>query len=346
MSEQGEIGSVIVEQTTQIPENIEEFSKKVTTELVSPGSRTERERVTDPEIADAKRLFQEMMGKGGQYFNEHPTLAKVIDLRTRKEISHEKWTPTPWDQLEETLPQYDDSFWETYVREERKVLMDQEANFSDDETARRTLFPTILRHTGEILEQKKRIEQLEDQLYTDELTGLKNQKYYKTELPTILTSIIEAKTPAAVFTIDVDRFKEINDTLGHDAGDAVLQEISQILTNGVRDSDIIVRSGGDEFTVLLEDVAVDQAMGIAERLRYSAYKRAVEMKNEGLDVGFSFSIGVSTLTSDAKGPTTPSEFLKQSDIAMYQSKQTRNSVTLFNKDMSMPLPNSTRIKNG
>lgn len=320
------------------------LAKKVTQELTAGGPpRNERERIGDAEIAEAKRFSQEMMGQNGPYFKEHPTLAKIYDIRSGKEVPTTlptDWEPTPWEKLEESLLPYNDEFWKTYIEEERTTLEEQQNNFSSPEDARRILFPTVLRHTEKQLIAEREIKKLEENIYSDALTGLKNKAYLQEKAPEKYDEYQNAGQSVALFNVDVDRFKEINDTLGHEAGDGVLQTIADLLLNGVRPDDIVIRPGGDEFTILLGGMPVDQAVAVAERLRHSGHAQGLKLAAEGADIPFSFSIGVS-VSAPGDGKTF-GQLQSEADIAMYQSKQNRNKSTLFLEGMTMPPPNSTR----
>ena len=124
-----------------------------------------------------------------------------------------------------------------------------------------------------------------------------------------------------ILMVDIDHFKRINDTYGHDVGDGVICEVASILHNCVREKDIVVRYGGEEYCIVLEGMSVDQAMILAEKIRLK-----VESSKPN-SISVTCSLG---LTSMKFGANSSSELINQADIALYQSKSLgRNKVTLW-----------------
>lgn len=166
----------------------------------------------------------------------------------------------------------------------------------------------------------------EEQAYTDTLTGLKNRR----ALDTVLTRLLAVASDFAVMQIDLDYFKVVNDTMGHAAGDHVLQKVAQIMVEETRESDTVARVGGDEFTIVLPDVKSD------EILRCIGH-RIIERLNEpipfqGRDCLVSASIGTVWLKS---GQVSSMEaLLSDADIALYASKHAgRSRQTLYSPDL-------------
>ena len=150
----------------------------------------------------------------------------------------------------------------------------------------------------------------------DELTGLKNRvKVYDY----IAKSIEKAKkenTKVSVLFIDLNKFKDINDTLGHEAGDVLLQEIASRFTSAVRSTDVVFRIGGDEFLILLENITDLLAVEKVIESILESIKTPVKYKNEKIQI--SVSIGIALYPDDA---LTSDELIKASDIAMYAAKR-------------------------
>jgi diguanylate cyclase (GGDEF)-like protein len=165
------------------------------------------------------------------------------------------------------------------------------------------------------LEQEKK--DYKDASYTDVLTGLKNRRYLENYLQDPNTWAYNDEW--AFFTIDLDHFKTINDNYGHDVGDVTLQHFSKLLKKSCRDHDIIIRSGGEEFTVLCHQISSDVATNIAERLRTE-----VETFNSGSDTHFKItcSIGffVIRIHSREYGLKHWNHMIKVSDLALYAAK--------------------------
>ena len=165
--------------------------------------------------------------------------------------------------------------------------------------------------------QRKRAEEklLHDALY-DELTGLPNRSLFMDRLGHALKRSNRRESGScAVFFLDLDRFKVVNDSLGHLAGDKLLKEAARRLESCIRPGDTAARLGGDEFVMLFEDVdEIDVAKGIAERIQETLSAPVVI---EGSEIRCSASIGIALASSDY---TIPEEVLRDADITMYRAK--------------------------
>lgn len=161
---------------------------------------------------------------------------------------------------------------------------------------------------------------------TDSLTGLYNRRYMETHLNHLVEHSISRGKPLSVLAIDVDFFKSINDTHGHDVGDKVLQELALRMRDSVRNIDMACRVGGEEFTVVLPTTNIETAKKIAERVRNSVSSSPFSIGAGSGTVNVTVSIGVAALA----GPRdTFEEFLKRADQALYAAKRGgRNRVTL------------------
>jgi diguanylate cyclase (GGDEF)-like protein len=156
----------------------------------------------------------------------------------------------------------------------------------------------------------------------DGLTGLANRALFSDRLERACADA--HRMPAAVMIIDVDHFKEINDTLGHHAGDLLLIELAARLRGAVRDGDLVARLGGDEFAVLAPGVATeDEAAPLLERLE-SALQGSVLI--DGVRIDISASVGIALTPLDA---SVAEQLLQRADVAMYAAKRNRGSVTFY-----------------
>ncbi|GBD45162.1 putative signaling protein [bacterium HR40] len=157
----------------------------------------------------------------------------------------------------------------------------------------------------------------------DELTGLANRRLFLALLERTLAAVRRGETQAALLLLDLDRFKTVNDTLGHAAGDRLLAMVAARLRSQVRHEDLVARLGGDEFA-LLEVGAADPetALGLATRL-VEAIAQPYEL--EGRRIAIGASVGIALLGPNARGTE---ELLKQADVALYQAKQT-GPIVLF-----------------
>ena len=158
-------------------------------------------------------------------------------------------------------------------------------------------------------------EELAHQALHDPLTGLPNRVLFTDRLQQALVRQLRHGDQVAILFIDLDRFKLINDGLGHGAGDLVLQEVARRLDATARAQDTVARFGGDEFTVLCEGIDVEVATGIAERLLVEL-ARPVERDGQELHLGASIGVRV----SDVAG-ANPDSLLRDADLALYAAKQ-------------------------
>ena len=163
----------------------------------------------------------------------------------------------------------------------------------------------------------------------DHLTGLTNRVLFNEELQHALARVERHRRPAALFVLDLDRFKVINDTLGHQFGDRVLQETAKRLLGCVRESDILARLGGDEFVILLEEFGEDSNLTeIARKLLASV----AELDSiDGREIGLSVSIGICAAPADGRDAKT---LFANADIAMYRAKEMgRNNYCFYSSDI-------------
>lgn len=166
--------------------------------------------------------------------------------------------------------------------------------------------------------------QLESLSRTDRLTGLNNRGHWEEELKREFARHKRYGSMAALLMFDIDHFKTINDTYGHQAGDRVIQNLAELVSRSIRDSDLAGRYGGEEFAVLLPDVTSAGARLLAERLRRKV--EASEVVHEGQVIRYTISVGVADLTETC---TTYERFIQRADEALYRSKhEGRNRVTL------------------
>ena len=170
---------------------------------------------------------------------------------------------------------------------------------------------------ADVTDRRALEDQLTRQAFTDGLTGLANRALFTDRLNQALARAARHGTTVAVLLVDLDRFKTVNDGLGHAAGDAFLVEASGRLRNSVRGGDTVARHGGDEFTILLEDL---DAPGLAD----DAADRVLSVLREpitidGVELRLTASVGIA-LSSDELDE--PQELMRAADLAMYQAKNT------------------------
>jgi diguanylate cyclase (GGDEF)-like protein/PAS domain S-box-containing protein len=182
----------------------------------------------------------------------------------------------------------------------------------------------------DVTERKRVEEQIEYQAYHDALTGLPNRRLFRDRLTVALAHARRMKHPLAVMFLDLDRFKVVNDTLGHSVGDELLKAIAARLQASLREEDSIARMGGDEFTVLLADLKTpDAAAKIAQKVLDTV---ALPLQIEGTELFITTSIGIALFPSDGD---TAEGLLANADHAMYRAKDAgRNSYQMFTPAMN------------
>lgn len=182
---------------------------------------------------------------------------------------------------------------------------------------------------SDITERKRKEEQIHSLAYYDELTGLANRRLLQDRLDLALANAKRHQHKLAVLFLDLDLFKRINDTLGHQAGDAVLKEIAQRLSQLARGGESVARLGGDEFTILVPEV---QALMDVEQLAaqiVTSLSQPLVIEQQSLVV--STSIGISVYPDDGQSAEI---LLKHADTAMYRAKEAgRNHFCFYNAVM-------------
>ncbi|WP_254795488.1 bifunctional diguanylate cyclase/phosphodiesterase [Arsukibacterium indicum] len=188
---------------------------------------------------------------------------------------------------------------------------------------------------------KQSQKQMEHLAYYDILTGLANRSYFRDQLRKAIAMSHRGYYNFALLYFDLDEFKRINDTLGHDAGDELLKEVARRLTARLREEDTIARLGGDEFAVILSGIKDrHQASTIAANLQ-QAFHEPVKLGNH--DVAISASIGITVAPEDASEEEL---LLKHADLAMYEAKaRGKNTFHFFSQDLNDAANERLQIEN-
>jgi diguanylate cyclase (GGDEF)-like protein/PAS domain S-box-containing protein len=180
----------------------------------------------------------------------------------------------------------------------------------------------------DVTERLELQQRLAFQAMHDALTGLPNRASLLSRGAAMLARA-DADRPLAVVLMDLDRFKEINDTLGHGYGDRLLAQVGPRLEELVRDVDVVARLGGDEFALLLPDMTPDAALATAARLR-AALADPFQVDGLSLDVDASVGVALSRPDDDDAGPASGMDaLLREADIAMYAAKELHTGVELY-----------------
>jgi len=158
--------------------------------------------------------------------------------------------------------------------------------------------------------------------FTDVLTGWHNRRYLQARIKEELARAHRNRSNLVCLMLDVDHFKQVNDTWGHAAGDAVLRDVAQRIESQVRASDVTARYGGEEFVILLPNTSDDEALQLAERVRGTVAAAPVGLPNGGA-VDVTVSIGIANLAPDADDndfKTLGDALIARADVALYSAK--------------------------
>jgi diguanylate cyclase (GGDEF)-like protein len=159
----------------------------------------------------------------------------------------------------------------------------------------------------------------------DGLTGLYNRRYWQERFDEVFKLCKRRGKPSTAMMLDIDHFKRINDTYGHQAGDKVIKVLAALIKRCIRETDLAGRYGGEEFAIILTDSAVANAKAVAERIRQLAER--LEVEHEGQTIRFTISLGLAEFDSNFKAAMG---WLELADQALYEAKQSgRNQHRVF-----------------
>ena len=228
----------------------------------------------------------------------HHTLQTGESLNNRVFLHHKDGHRVPIEVR--TIPIYDD---------EGKVVAAIEA-FSDSD------------HRKNILVENKRLQEI---IITDELTQVYNRRYIDFQLKNFMNEAIEFEQSFGLIFVDIDNFKQVNDTYGHNTGDEVLKLVARTIHSNLRSNDILGRWGGEEFIVIGKVKDESELLILAEKIRILIDKSSVKLENH-LDLGVTISLGATMYRNN----DLVTQIVERADKAMYQSKQTgKNKVTIY-----------------
>ena len=187
----------------------------------------------------------------------------------------------------------------------------------------------ILRAIRYAIERKRSESKLNYLARYDSLTGIPNRQYLRDQLERATTRALRGRKQVALLFLDLDRFKTVNDTLGHQLGDDLLRAVVQRLKESIRAGDLLARLGGDEFAVLLEEVEGPIELEAVARNILGRFQEPFQLS--GRQVSVTASVGITLYPADNPDPMT---LLNNADIAMYQAKeQGRNNFKFFTASM-------------
>lgn len=268
-----------------------------------------------------------------------------LKVRIRERLPGEfKWVSSAFNQMTEGLQRTTESL-QGKVREleaENQIRTQAEQELKD-------LTENLLQAQKEIESHAANLEKAVDertralwhQANYDRLTGLPNRALFNDRLNQTLHEAKRYNHQVALLYLDLDHFKRLNDTMGHDAGDHLLSEAAQRLKSAVRESDTVARLGGDEFVIILSEVQQDSdAAHVAEKVL--ALFQQPFIPSEGMETYLSASIGISFYPQDGN---TRSDLLKHADAAMYRAKEEgRNQFAYYTVDISNEILKRLKIE--
>lgn len=180
-----------------------------------------------------------------------------------------------------------------------------------------------------VIETKRLMDSLREAALVDTLTGLHNRRFLHEYTEKIVAGVLRRGKSIGLMMCDLDYFKQINDTYGHNVGDIVLKETSAVIRRSVRESDIVIRFGGEEFLVVLLDINEGESLMIAEKIRFNIEQYKIQIP-EGV-IQKTISLGVSEFPLDTDKLWS---CIKYADVALYKAKEEgRNRCNRFTIDM-------------
>ncbi|HKZ72044.1 MAG TPA: GGDEF domain-containing protein [Nitrospirota bacterium] len=195
-----------------------------------------------------------------------------------------------------------------------QLIRDSEEPFSEHEY---NIISMIVSTLTLALRNSEVHREVQEMATTDSLTGLFNKRYFCEMLAKEFKVSMRYQTPVSLMMIDLDNFKEINDRFGHQAGDAVLKEVSSLLARSLREIDVPVRYGGDEVAIILPETVMEQAFFAAKRIKKLLEERPVKFGKDSIQVTASFGIS----SSPNSGIKTVEEMIAAADKALYEAKR-------------------------
>lgn len=251
--------------------------------------------------------LQGLLGKAGKELL-HSSVWSLVEERVAGMLEREEPAPT----MELAYTRADGS---VFLAETRSVPM---------WLGKRKVIISVLRDLGE---RKRWLEQIQHLAYHDGLTDLPNRRLLRERAEQVLALARRHKFPVALGYLDLDRFKEVNDTLGHDAGDELLQAVALRLSRVARETDTVARLGGDEFAILWPQTGHEGARIAASRV-LECFQLPFAVRQEVLSV--EASLGVAVYPGDGENLE---ELMRAADVAMYRAKAARSGFAFYSPEM-------------
>ncbi len=186
-----------------------------------------------------------------------------------------------------------------------------------------------LREASPVIETKRLMATLKESNLRDAMTGLNNRRFLEEYVETMVANTARTNSSISILMLDLDYFKKVNDTYGHDVGDKVLIELSKVLVQSVRESDMVIRYGGEEFLIILQNTTQSYGDKVAEKIRLAV--ESMKIKVSGGVLQKTISIGIADYPDDCE---TFWQAVKYADVALYQAKDRGRNMSLhFSEEM-------------
>ena len=200
----------------------------------------------------------------------------------------------------------------------------------------------IIGRVLDLTDRKRAEQQMEYQAYHDSLTGLANRRLFQEHLTLAIALAQRKRRPVAVLYLDLDHFKVVNDSLGHTLGDGLLREISTRLKTSVREGDVVARVGGDEFTIVLQELEKKEDVAAMAQRVLRVVAEPIDVEGQRLYI--TTSIGITVYPEDGEDAET---LLKNADNAMYRAKAVgRNTYEMSTQELSRSMQERLTLESG
>jgi len=220
------------------------------------------------------------------------------------------------------------------INKDNSLIISMTAKDVNDLNRIKSLIPSIKHYLDAaqpVIESNILMDKLRDTSLKDAMTGLYNRRFLEEFIDQVMKQVQREKETYTVLMLDVDFFKQVNDTYGHDIGDKVIKEIGTVVRNSIRESDLGIRYGGEEFVILLHNATDEGAMHVAKKI-HSSFAELVFDVGNGQTMQKTMSIGMAKYPTDGN---TIWKCIKYADTALYVAKTTgRNKIVRYSSEMS------------
>ncbi|MBI5740588.1 MAG: diguanylate cyclase, partial [Nitrospirae bacterium] len=210
-----------------------------------------------------------------------------------------------------------------------QFLFDRKDYRSDNKEKKLFKAKQYIKESLSVIEAKRLTHTLRESALKDPLTGLYNRRFLQEYTETLIAGVLRRQKNVGLMMCDLDFFKQVNDLYGHNTGDSVLRETSEIIKKCVRSSDLVIRFGGEEFLVLMLDINAEETLKVAEKIRETVENTKIKV-SDGI-IKKTISLGVSEFPLDTESFW---QAIKFADVALYRAKEKgRNRVIRFSSEM-------------